>query len=259
MSESPQGPCYGDLAGKVALVTGGGSNIGRGIALRLAAEGATVIVCGRTRTKLDETLSLFPASAPAGRVCVADLSRQAEIRALLETIAADFGRLDILIANAAYMPKRLPAAQTVLDEEWEAAIGTNLSGTFRLLRDAFPLLVKGRQPAVVVISSVGGIRAHHHFVHYDITKAGLLGLVRGFAMDYIPHGIRVNGVAPGSITHKGAPLSIAGIPCGRQGVPAEVASVVAFLASRESQYLLGQTLVVDGGLSVQLTPRGQWI
>lgn len=259
MSDYPIGPCYPDLAGKVALVTGGGSNIGRGVALRLAAEGATVVICGRRIDALQETLALFPASAPAGRACRTDLSRHAEVRALLETITAEYGRLDILVSNAAYMPKQPPPAQTILDEEWDQAIGVNLTGVFWLVRDAFDLLCHGRQPAVIVMSSVGGIRAHHRFAHYDITKAGLMGLVRGFALDYSPHGIRVNGIAPGAITHKPAPLALSGIPLGRQGVSAEIASVVAFLASREAQYILGQTLVVDGGLTAQLTPRGMWI
>jgi len=259
MSDNPQGPCYPDLAGKVALVTGGGSNIGRGIALRLAAEGATVIVCGRTLERLEQTLRLFPASAPAGRAYTADLSRHEEIRGLLDKIGGEFGQLDIAVLNAAYMPKRAALAQTLLDAEWEQAVTTNLSGTFWLLRDAFALLSKGRQPAAIVISSVGGVRAHHRFAHYDTTKAGQLGLVRGFALDYSPHGIRVNGVAPGAITHRAAAAPAPAIPLGRSGTAAEIAAVVAFLASHEAQYIVGQTLVVDGGLSAQLTPRGQWV
>ena len=257
----PTGPSYSDLAGKVALVTGGGANIGRAIAVRLAVEGARVIVSGRDPVKLAETLRLFPGGSPAGLALPADQSSPEQVRALLEAVEREAGGLDLLVCNAAFMPRRRPEPQELTDEEWDQAVAVNLGGTFRLMRGAFPMLVKGREPAVVIISSVGGIRAHHRFSHYDMTKAGLIGLARGLGIDYAAHGIRVNAIAPGAIMQDGsrAALEERGIPLGRRGRPPEVASVVAFLASREAQYICGQTLVVDGGLTAQLTPRGQWI
>jgi NAD(P)-dependent dehydrogenase (short-subunit alcohol dehydrogenase family) len=254
---SVETPCYTDLSGRTVLVTGGGSGIGRGIALRLAAEGMQVLICGRRVERLEETLGLARETSGPHRAFAADLSRPEDTARLLDGISREVGRLDALVLNASAMP-RIKEPQAITDPEWDTVLATNLGGAFRLCRDAYPLLRKSEQAAIVVISSVGGLRAHYRYLHYDVTKAGLNALVRGLALDYALDGIRVNGVAPGRIEDAPrAPEPI--IPVGRSGTTAEVAAVVAFLLSGQSRYIAGQTIVVDGGLTAQLVPRERWI
>jgi NAD(P)-dependent dehydrogenase (short-subunit alcohol dehydrogenase family) len=176
--------------------------------------------------------------------------------------ARHFGPVDILVNNAAMMEHTGQTA-TISDERWRRFVATNVNGlaycTFRAART-----MAGRGGAIVNISTVGAARPHHGMTGYDATKAVTDALTRSAAIDLIRLGIRVNAVAPGRTFNRqpyepGPPEVVGKIPIGRNAHVEEIASVAAFLSSRESSYIVGQTIFVDGGLSVQLTPPGQFV
>ena len=249
----PDAPCYPDLVGKAAIVTGGGTNIGRGIALRLAAEGARVLICGRRTELLDETCDL---ARQAGGECTrerADLTVDADVTRLFEIAVSRFGTVDVLVQNAAYM--FMTEASNVTLEAWDRSFATIARGAFLLADHAYKLMAPKREGVMIFISTVGALRAHRHGLPYDSAKAAVDGLVRNLAVDYSEVGIRVNAVAPGAIPHTAVPAPLPHVPLGRCGTAADIAAAVAFLASRQASYVTGQILYVDGGMTVQLAPR----
>jgi 3-oxoacyl-[acyl-carrier protein] reductase len=259
----PQGPCYPDLKGKSALVTGGGSGIGRGICLRLGAEGMRVFLCGRTEKTLQETAELVRAGGGEAVHFVADLSQPDQIEGLFKQLYDACESLDLLVHNAAI--KDGGPLQTLDLDLWRTFMATNLDSSFLLTKKACETMIPRKSGCIIFISTVGGLRAHYRMVPYDTTKSGIDGFMRAVAIELAQHGIRVNGVAPGPIrTHgpvfkKEIPsnhLANANVPLGRAGVPAEIAACVAFLASTQAEYIVGQTIYVDGGGTVQLAPRG---
>ncbi len=253
--------CYADLRGRVALITGGGTGIGRGIALRLAAEGMKVAVCGRRADPLEETADLVRAAGGEALAQSADITDEAQVASLLELVAGRCGAIDALVHNAMVL-RTYPVPQLTLDR-WEAAFATACRGGYLLARGVLPEMQARRDGNLVFISSVGAARAHRPGMPYDAAKAAQEAMVRGLAIEYAEHGVRVNGVAPGAI-HARPPRtrdarSSEHIPIRRKGTPPEVAAVVAFLLSDQSSYLTGHTIRVDGGLTAQLTPPGIWV
>jgi 3-oxoacyl-[acyl-carrier protein] reductase len=259
----PQGPCYPDLKGKSALVTGGGSGIGRGICLRLGAEGMRVFLCGRTEKTLQETAELVRAGGGEALHFVADLSQPEQIEGLFKQLYGACESLDLLVHNAAKQGGG--PLQTLGLDSWRTFMATNLDSSFLLTKKACETMIPRKSGCIIFISTIGGLRPHYHMVPYDTTKSGIDGFMRAAAIELAQHGIRVNGVAPGPIWTRGAvfkkeiPSSLlakATVPLGRSGVPAEIAACVAFLASAQAEYIVGQTIYVDGGATVQLHPRG---
>lgn len=253
----PDAPCYPDLRGKVMIVTGAGTNIGRGIARRLAAEGGRLVLCGRRVELLEETRSLI---LQADGECVAtkvDLIRDDDVDRLYQTVVDTYGTLDVLVQNASDMS--MTRSQNVTVEAWDRSFATIARGAFLLARGACSLMEPKREGAMVFVSTVGALRAHRHGLPYDSAKAAVDGLVRNLAVDYGECGIRVNAVAPGPIPRAAVPAPRPEVPLGRNGTAADIAAAVAFLASRQASYITGQVLYVDGGLTVQLTPRGVWV
>ncbi|MGE5551748.1 MAG: SDR family NAD(P)-dependent oxidoreductase [Bacteroidota bacterium] len=276
----PQGPCFADLRGKTALVTGGGSGIGRGICLRLAAEGMRVFFCGRTEVDLRETARMIEAAGGRGTPIVADISQADAITHLFAAIQGESEPLTLLVHNAASI-----AMRTFMDtdaELWRRIFAVNVDGAFYLTKKAVELMAPRRAGSIIFISTIGSQRAHYKMAAYDSSKGALDALTRGLALDLAEHGIRVNTVAPGSIpadrsagrpgdsrkhlydlaTRDEIPVAEFGqpyIPLGRHGTPAEIAAAVAFLASNQASYITGQILCVDGGATAQLSPKGCWI
>jgi 3-oxoacyl-[acyl-carrier protein] reductase len=259
----PQGPCYSDLKGKSALVTGGGSGIGRGICLRLGAEGMRVFLCGRTERTLQETAELVRAEGGEAAHFAADLSQPEQIEGLFKQLYGVCESLDLLVHNAARKGGG-PLERLELDS-WRTFMATNLDSSFLLTKKACETMIPRRSGCIIFISTVGGLRAHYSQVPYDASKSGIDGFMRAAAIELAQHGIRVNGVAPGPIRTRGAVfkkeipsshLANGNVPLGRAGVPAEIAACVAFLASAQAEYIIGQTIYVDGGGTAQLHPRG---
>jgi len=260
----PKGPCYGDLRGQVALVTGGGSGIGRGISLRLAAEGMHVFLCGRTEETLTETAATIEAADGVATPVVADISEKETAEALVAQVVGDGGAIDLLVHNAAMM-RGGSLARTDADY-WRAVYAANVDSAFYLTKACSGTMIERGAGNVILISTIGATRSHHHMLAYDSSKCALEGVMKSLALELAPHGIRVNAVSPGA-TASGAHadetalerLAQKYIPLGRKGTPAEMAAAVAFLASRQSSYITGQVLCVDGGVTTQLSPPGIFI
>lgn len=239
-----------ELAGKVALVTGAGRNIGRAIALALADAGAAVVLNGKTnRVELDETASLIGANALA---VLADVTDPAAVERMLAQARERFGGLDILVNNAAI--RAVEPIEQIGIERWREVTGVILEGAWNCSQKALPLLKTGGMGSIV---NIGGMSAHSGAKgrpHVVAAKAGLVGLTRALAHDLAPFGITVNCVVPGLIetvrgassgahsAHQGRQTAL-----GRRGTPQEVAGAVRFLAGPGARYITGQTLHVNGG------------
>jgi NAD(P)-dependent dehydrogenase (short-subunit alcohol dehydrogenase family) len=249
---------------RVVLVTGGAYGIGRGIIQEFASHGAAVVIADRDRERGAQLDALLKAEGVQVLFVPTDVRIEAQIQKLVEQVAEFFGRIDVLCNNAGIECYR--RAEEYTSDEWNAISETNLRGAFLCTKYAYSLL-KQTRGCVVNISSVQAIANEMRISVYAATKAGLLALTRGMALDFAADGVRVNAVCPGAIQTgmmepflKNQPdpdeaLKAIGrnIPIGRVGQPADVARAVYFLASPEAAYITGATLVVDGGLLTRLS------
>lgn len=252
-------PGTGRLAGQVALVTGGGRGIGRGISLRLARDGAHVVVnyCDNA-TAAEATAAAIRAAGATATCAQADVSRGEQVQRMVDAIAAAHSRLDILVNNAGRY-NSVPLLD--LDEaRWDEVIDTNLKGMYLCTRAAVALMVPRRAGAVVNILSTSSTLGYIGMSHYDASKGGGLQLTRSLAVELGPQGVRVNAVGPGMVETE-TPISEYGsdefwrtelreTPLGRVGTPEDIAGAVSFLVSDDASWLTGQIIYVDGGYTV---------
>lgn len=248
------------LVGKVAVVTGSSRGIGRGIAERLAGEGAKVVVNGRQPETVAAVAQALRADGAEVLAVPADVGLRAEVDRLFAETVASFGGVDILVNNVAWTGHRAHFLE--LDEaHWDTALGTNLKSAYLCAHRAANLMVdQGRAGSLIAISSFSAARAHRCLAAYDASKGGLEAFTRAIAVDLAPFGIRANVVGPGAIhteLHEQRGLAAARqrgatVPLGRVGMPADIAGAVAFLASDDAGYITGQVLYVDGGMLAQL-------
>ncbi len=246
----------GRLAGKIALVTGGARGIGRATALRLAREGAHVVVNYQSnRRAADEAARLVGESAVRVTTAQADVAVPEEAERLVkEALEFGEGRLDILVNNAGITRDNLLLRMSL--EEWDAVLDLNLRGAFLVTRAALRPMLKQRGGRVINIASIAGITGNAGQANYSAAKGGLIAFTRTVAREMASRHITANAVAPGFIpTELTAPLPqavkdamLAQIPLGRFGSVEDVAGVVAFLASDDAAYVTGQVIVVDGGM-----------
>lgn len=240
-----------ELAGKVAMVTGGAKNIGRAIALALAEAGASVAVVSRSdRAAADATVAALRQHGVAAQAFMADVADEGQVNSTVAAIVKRFGRLDILVNNAAVRTE-VPFAELTF-AEWRAIIGIALDGAFLCAKAALaPLAATGAG----TIINIGGLSAYtggEHRAHVIAAKAGLDGLTRALAVELAPQGINVNLVSPGLIETARAGATphhhkTHGTLVGRRGAPAEVAGMVRYLAGPGGRYITGQTIHVNGG------------
>jgi 3-oxoacyl-[acyl-carrier protein] reductase len=242
------------------LITGGGIGIGRASAHAFAKAGYRVIVTD----VLDEGRAVAEAIVAAGGAAEfhrLDVRSTEDADRIVADIEARFGPLDCILANAG-IAHRVPL-EKLSDEKWDHTLDIDLKGMLRVIRPALPGMKRAGKGAIVCLSSIMGIAyGWDEHVHYSAAKAGVVGLVRGLAVELARSGIRVNGIAPGyirtaqllseehSLGPKGAEAAGTFIPMGRIGEPEEIADVALFLASQAARYLTGQVIVVDGGLLV---------
>jgi 3-oxoacyl-[acyl-carrier protein] reductase len=243
------------LAGKVALVTGSGRNIGRATVLKLAAEGAHVVVNARSNQEEADAVVREAKELGVKAVAVlADMAKKAEVEALAAKALAEFGRVDILINNAAIRPHK-PFLQ-VTDEDWEHVRGVVLDGALYLTRALIGSMVENKYGRILFFVGDGSISARGSGrAHLSAAKMALIGLARGLATEFAPHNIRVNVVSPGSIDTRrdnpewygNRPPNAEGVPLGRQGTVDEMAATCMFLIGDGAGFITGQTIHANGG------------
>lgn len=244
---------------KVVLVTGGATGIGRGVALRFAREGARVVIVGRTRETGEATAAELDAISAGSCFLPVDLADESAVADLVRRIETDFGRLDAAINNAGVGSRRSPVEPgDPPGVRWDKLRGPNLDAPYFVCAHALPLLAK-TGGTIVNVSSTAAL--HGNWGLYGVAKAGVEALTRMFAAEGGARGVRVNGISPGWIaTELDAEAPASGSDSGewetppsllgRVGTPGEIAAAAVFLTSDESSFITGQTLIVDGGLTV---------
>jgi NAD(P)-dependent dehydrogenase (short-subunit alcohol dehydrogenase family) len=249
--------------GKVALVTGASSGIGRAIALAFGAEGARVVVSARRREPLDQTLALIRAAGGEGVAVTGDTSKAADVRRMVDAAATTYGRLDCACNNAGIEGGKpfIPTAE-YSEEIWEEVLAVNLTGVFLSMKyEIRQMLAQGGGGAIVNMSSVAGLIGTRIGIGYGASKHGVIGATRAAAVEYAASNIRVNAVCPGVVRTEmteraffhddelGAAM-VRRHPMGRLGTMGEVAEAVLWLCSHQASFTTGLALTVDGGLTV---------
>ena len=244
----------GRFAGKVVVITGAGSGIGEGTAVRFAREGATVVLAGRRREKLDAVVAKL--NTARAMVQVADVGDETQANELIDATITRFGQIDVLVNNAGVAVTGKIADLST--DDWRKVMSADVDGVFFCTRAAMPHLIKSRG-CVVNTSSVSGLGGDWGMTVYNAAKGAVTNLTRALAMDYGRDGVRVNAVCP-SLTNSEMTSDMQDnkeliskfmerIPLGRAAEPDDIAAVIAFLASDDARFVTGVNLPVDGGLS----------
>jgi len=239
------------LAGKAALITGAAKRIGRSVALRLASEGADVIVNYRnSKDEADEVVGQITAMGRRAVAFQADVAKREEVIAMFGLVEKEFGRLDVLVNNAGmFFPAKF---EDLSEEQWDRIMDTNLKSQFLCSQAAAPILRRSGQGRIINFASLGGLLAWPAYTHYCVSKAGVIMLTRCLARALAPE-ITVNAVAPGTISFPGDAPGLAEdfirrAPLQRTGTAKDIEDAVVFLA--QSPFVTGQVIVVDGGRSL---------
>lgn len=253
----------GLLAGQVCIVTGAGQGLGRSVALEMAAEGAKVMLLERNAETLGAVEGEVAAAGGAARSFKLDVTDYEAYRAVVDAVIREFGRIDVLVNNAAMNPPARTILQDTL-EDWRRTIAINLESVYMGSKLVAPHMVERKSGRIIHIASIQGFASSGEVGAYNAAKGGILALTKSMAVELGPHDILVNAVAPGFMS---TPMSIINgvnetetpefvewyvekgkIPLRRTGYPEDVSGTVIFLASRYCRYMTGQLLVVDGGL-----------
>ena len=246
------------LAGQVALITGGGTGIGRAIALAFSREGAAVAVAGRRVEKLQAVVAEIEKTGGQGLAVACDVAEAKDAERAVQEAAGRFGRLNVLVNNAGVLSVTTVAGTS--EEEWDRVMRINLKGPFLMSRAALPEFRKAGGGAIVNIGSVLGLIAMKDRAAYCASKGGVTMLTKAMALDHGHEGIRVNCICPSLVetelvqdlffaNEQARQARLATIPLGRAGRPEDVAEMAVYLASKESSWMTGAALPLDGGLS----------
>jgi NAD(P)-dependent dehydrogenase (short-subunit alcohol dehydrogenase family) len=249
------------LAGKIAVITGGGSGIGRAIALAFGREGAKVAVLGRRQTSLDAVAKELAGLGAAGLAVRCDVTFANDTRNAADEVERAFGPVNVLVNNAGVLS--VSTAESISEQDWDRVITTNLKGPFLMSRAVLPAFRRAGQGSIVNIGSVLGLVAMKDRAAYSASKGGLTLLTKAMALDHAHENIRVNCICPAIVetelvrglfneTEQGRRARdsrIGTLPLGRFGTPDDVAGLAVFLASDESSWMTGTAIPVDGGLS----------
>jgi len=249
-----------DLTGKVALVTGAYRGLGFAIAKGFARAGATVVLNGRRPAELASAAKTLTAEGLSAATAVFDVTDAAAIRRAIDGLEASYGHLDIVVNNAG-IQRRKPIVEFE-KKDWDDVIATNLTAPFQVAQAALPAMIARRSGKIIHIASLLSELARPTIVAYTAAKGGVRQLTRAMAVELAPHGIQVNAIAPGYFATEmnRALLDNAEFdawvkkrtPAGRWGQPDEISGLAVFLASRAADYITGQMITIDGGMSVAL-------
>ena len=243
------------LEGKTALVTGASRGIGRAVAVRLAADGASVVINYNQQAGAAESVAHDVRESGAEALVVqADVAQAADVERLVATTLETFKRIDVLVNNAGITRDTL--IMRMSEDDWDAVIDTNLKSTFLVTRAALRPMLRQRAGRIINITSISGVIGNAGQANYSASKAGMIGLTRSTAREVASRNITCNAVAAGVIDTEiwqGVPEAVITalmqmVPAGRKGTPQDVAEAVAFLAGDGAAYITGQVLNVDGGL-----------
>jgi 3-oxoacyl-[acyl-carrier protein] reductase/pteridine reductase len=239
------------LTGKVGLVTGAAKRIGRSVALRLASEGADVVVNYRTsKSEADEVVAQITAQGRRAVAVQADVAKRLDVLAMIAAVEKEFGRLDILVNNVGmFFPAKF---EELTEEQWDRILNANLKSQFLCCQAATPMLRRSGQGRIVNFASLGGLLAWPAYTHYCVSKAGVIMLTRCLARALAPE-ITVNAIAPGTISFADDAPELAEdfirrAPLQRTGTAKDIDDAVVFLA--QSAFVTGQVIVIDGGRSL---------
>jgi NAD(P)-dependent dehydrogenase (short-subunit alcohol dehydrogenase family) len=254
-----------ELQGQVAIVTGAGRGIGRATALELARMGADIVVAELDEGGADKTAALVKDAGRRAAVIPTDVTRRAELTAMVERTLAAFGRIDVLVNNAGIY--RAAATLDVTEEHWDAIMTINARAVFFASQAVLPAMIAARRGSIVNLASMAGKIGSRTNLPYNVSKAAVISMTKSLALAHAADGVRVNCVCPGFVEtdmwtmvarQQGAILGLTpeeftrrrleSVPLGRMERPEDVASVIGFLASPRAAYMTGQALSVDGGL-----------
>ena len=250
-----------DLSGQVAVITGSSRGIGRAIAIRMAEQGARVVISSRKLAACDEVAAEINAQHGAGRAIAvaANISSKVALQGLIDQTMAAFGRIDTLVCNAASNPYYGPLGG-ISDEQFRKILDNNIVANHWLVSMVAPQMRERKAGSIIIVSSIGGLRGSSIIGAYCISKAADMQLARNLAVEFGPDNIRVNCIAPGLIRTDFAralwenPEALAArnaeTPLRRIGDPDEIAGAAVYLAAAASSFMTGQTLVVDGGVTI---------
>ena len=248
-----------DLTGKVALITGSTRGIGKAIAEEMARAGAKVVISSRKPEPCHEVCEAIKAEGGEAIAVPCNVGKKDDLMNLVDETLAAFGKIDILVCNAATNPVYGPTAE-LTDEAWDKIMDTNVKGTFWLTNMVLPQMAEKGEGAVVLLSSIAGLRGNTTIGTYGVSKAAEAALARNLAVEWGPKGIRVNSIAPGLIKTDFAkalwedPVRVKRAedktPLRRIGDPVDIAGLAVFLSTRASAYITGQVIVADGGETI---------
>lgn len=244
---------------KVAIITGGGSGIGRGIAAMFAKEGAYVVVCGRRKEPLEETVNEIEKDGGEAIYYVADVSSAVQTDEVADMALTKWGQIDILVNNAGvYIPDDI---LSLTEDKWDAVMNIDVKGVFLSSKAVLPHMLKQGKGKIINIASIAGLFGFEKSAAYCAAKGAVVNLTKEMALDYASRGVNVNAIAPGLIEsdmtrpfledENSKNSYLEKIPVGKVGKPEDIASAALYLASDESDYVVGQTLVVDGGMTIR--------
>jgi 3-oxoacyl-[acyl-carrier protein] reductase len=245
-----------NLKGKIAVVTGASQGIGRQIALTLAENGATLIITDLTDA-IFEVMKEIEAQGAQGLAIKCDVTDPTEGQDIVKQALTKYTKIDILVNNAGIYPSKPFLEMT--EEDWDHVIRVNLRGVFHCTKAVLPTMIKNHYGKIINISSIAGtVVGFQNLTHYSASKAGIAGFTRSLALETAPHAININAVAPGPIETPGTKAdqqtyeqTRKAIPLGRWGQPKDVANLVLFLASDDSNFITGQCITTDGGYTLQ--------
>jgi NAD(P)-dependent dehydrogenase (short-subunit alcohol dehydrogenase family) len=250
-----------DLTGRIAIVTGSSRGIGRAIAFRLAEHGAKVVISSRKAEACEAVVREIDAKHGVGAALAipANISSKEDLRHLASAATMHFGKVDVLVCNAASNPYYGPLGD-ISDDQFRKILDNNIIANHWLISFVAPQMIERKDGSIVIVSSVGGLKASTTIGAYNISKAADLQLARNLAAEFGPHNVRVNCIAPGLVRTDFAralwenPDNLksynARTPLGRIGEPDEIAGAAVFLASPASTFMTGQAIVVDGGATI---------